>query len=236
MIVHTGASLTIGLSKELKAKVDLADEKFKGSLKYQWRKNDRDLHGETRDVLTIGKVTHESAGKYTIVVTGPLDEESAPVYVSIWNEEFGSNGGFLSIPVSLFSSSSALTICNSAGFDRWKAYNFYGKACTDQVEPFTNFAYVQLTVNTCCDINPNVDTAIRIADLDGGQPPPQVACADNQDRPCNPAHPNTKVSRLGSPLNLSNTHHYRVVVWFKSSTLGSAESVGFNWMYQNPPP
>jgi hypothetical protein len=221
-IVESGAYLTIELSRELSDKIDAAmahiEQNPTNAPKYQWRKNDNDIAGQTGNKLTFKSITHDDAGKYTVVVRGPIAEESAPLYVSVRTRITGSQGDALTVPLTSFSTpQSGTQICGGNNFVRWKSYTLYGRNVPNQNPDFANPGFNNLKVNTCSNLNSSVHTAIVVKNLNNGA---QVTCNrqhNDHAHSCEASNPNPQVSSIES-ISLNAEIKYKVTIWVRETT------------------
>jgi hypothetical protein len=169
-----------------------------------------------------------------LVLSGPVEEQSAPVHLSVYSLFAShSNGGCLGVPIGQFTIGT-YPICNGTGFDEYKAYfPFYGPNATGQTGAFVNSSgSANLDVTTCTNVNGTIDTAILVKGNWSGTP--QITCSDN-DTNCSI---NTNLSSCTFVLSTNggsivNSNSYRVGIYYKSSTLGTNASVTFQWYYHN---
>jgi hypothetical protein len=238
-MVEAGTSVTFTSGTDLSSmyRKIYAEKKVPQSappLIYQWQKNGNDIAGATKSYYTIPEVTFTNdVATYTLVLSGALEAQSAPVHLSVYTLIYSnSNGGALSTPIQGFTSGT-YTACNVSGFDRYKTYMlFYGPNATSQTGPFQNTSGSSLLdLTTCTNLNgTSLDTAIL---FQGNWASPPVLGCNDDDPGCGS---NVKLSTTNNiALSTSSTANntYRTTIFYKSSTLGGNANVTFRWYYHN---
>jgi hypothetical protein len=239
-LVAVGTSVTFAPDvKELKAvtKSIYAKSKlpnFAEPLTYQWRVNGQDIPSATNSTYSIYSVALSDAASYTVVISGGLELETAPVHLSVFQLIFGSsNGGALSIAINDFTGGGSTSVCGGTGFDRYKTYmQFYGSNAPNQTGQFFNTTNHFLDLTTCTNLNGStLDTAILFQGNWSGTP--IIGCNDN-DSGCgsNGLLSTTNNIALSSSSTSSNT--YRTTIYYKESTRpANVTNVTFRWYYHN---
>jgi hypothetical protein len=203
-------------------------------LTYQWRVNGQEIPGATNSSYTNYSVALSDAASYTVVVSGGLELETAPVHLSVFQLISGhSNGGALSTGIQNFTAGSGNTVCGAPGFDRYKTYMlFYGSNAPSQTGPFFNHTNYYLDLDTCTNRNgTNLDTAIQFQGNWLGTP--VIACTND----CSGCANDTLLSTITNiPLSSSSSssNTYRTTIFYKESTREpDITNVTFRWYYHN---
>jgi hypothetical protein len=243
--LRVGTEFTIRLDPallgEITSKAKIQAKNFEGDfdLKFQWRKDTNDIPGATKPELRFDSIDFKDVASYSLVYWGQAKGEppvhvgpegiTAPVHVGVFFEKTASpTTGTVSYPLGAFGEppEGGNVICGRT-FDRWKAYEpFDGPFCSP---PSTNYPNTdnntRLRVDTCSpDNGTTMDTGIQVV---GNFSPPPIFCNDNANNPC-PG--NARLSRT-SAITLENGKTYRVGIYYRSGTVGTATKVTFNYTY-----
>ena len=239
--LRVGTEFIIRLDERFLAELKKQAKGFDGEsvLKFQWRKDTNNIPKATKPELRFESVDFTDVASYTLVYWSEAQGESnqlvhvgpdgvtAPIHLGVFDEKtVNPTTGTVSYPLGAFGEppTGGNVVCGVT-FDRWKSYEpFDGPNCTP---PSTNYPnpnqHLNLRIDTCsADNGPTMDTAIQIV---GNWAPPPVICNDDTVAVC----PNNKLSRRTIVLQASRT--YRVGIFYKSSTVGTATKVTFTYTY-----
>ena len=233
-LVRTGATVTLSLDARVlkKIKADAKKSKSKLPLTFQWQINGQNIYGATNYIYAITNVSFSDVASYTLVLSGPVEDQSPPTHLSVYSLfESNSNGGCLGVPIGQFSSGNN-TVCGAPSFDRYKVYfPFYGPNASPQSGTFQNTSgSANLDLTTCTNVNgTTMDTAIKLQGNWSGTP--EIVC--NNDASCTNNSLLSFCTASLSPNSGSNSNSYRATIYFKSGTLGNNTNVTFQWYYHN---
>jgi len=224
-MVLTGATVTVQLDPKSPLAIDIARQEATLKLEtfYKWRKNGVDINEATRSALVLNNVQLTDAATYTLVVSGSMEEQTAPFHLSVYFLcETNSNGGTMSTPIGAFNVGTYTV--DGGVFDRYKVFlPFYGPNCPNQYGPFINTSGGNsLFVHTCDPSNSDLDTGIQIKQ----NFVPMAEMGADDDSPCI-----GKVKLSFCVVNGLQSRTYRTGIFFNSFTAGGITNVIFSWLY-----
>jgi hypothetical protein len=233
IMVQAGTNVTIRMDQQEIKRIYADRHKEQSTLPvhFRWQKDGEDIPGATDLHYTITNVSFEDAASYTLVLSGYVELQTAPVHLSVYTLfEAHSNGGTLAVPISDFTSGT-LDTCGATGFDSYKTYlTFYGPNASPQSGTFVNSSHENnLDITTCTNVNgTTMKTAVQIQGNWSGMP--IVGCSASSD--CT-ANPNLSFATTPLSTNSSSSNTYRTTIYVKSRSMGTVKKVTWTWFYHN---
>jgi hypothetical protein len=188
-------------------------------VKFEWRKNFISIPGQTEKRLIINNLNTNHVGSYTLLMTGGVEAETAPVHVGIYIELTNTSGRILLEPIGKFTTQNNTISCSVTTFTRIKTYSAFPSPTYPNTDNDP-----KLTINTCFAENGmSVNTAVVIRT--NTYQWPEHSCNDAIDPPFGP----NAALAMCTNITLSAGVTFRASIYLKN--ISGVENVTWSYLY-----